>query len=74
MTDGPLTDAERDGISERATHGVWLTATREDVLRLVSEIRRLRSDWWLLRAAEEAGFLNDEKTLNILRKHRDDKR
>ena len=71
MRYAPLTDGELNAIADRAEHGVWLTATREDVQRLVGEVRRLRSDWWLLRAAEEAGFLHSDDALNILRKHRD---
>jgi hypothetical protein len=48
----PPTDAELDSIADRAAHGVWLKATPEDVQRLVAEIRRLRSEDWLLRATE----------------------
>lgn len=76
---GPLTDDELAALVERAEHGVWLTATPEDVQRLVAEVRRLRSDEWLEHATDEIGemdtrdHIDTAKVLALLRKHRDGK-
>ena len=80
MPDRPLTDSELSRIAETAERGVWLTARREDVLRLVAEVRRLQSDGWLQLAIVEIGKLNTRegyidtaKVLAILQRHRDSK-
>ena len=58
----------------------YATAAMSHAAAMVAEIRRLRSDDWLLRATDDIGDLDTfeghvdtAKVLAILRKHRDGK-
>ena len=78
----PLTDAALKVIEGNATDCYDCGSVATDVERLVAEVRRLRSDEWLEKAAEEISAspyaaIHSSKTEDairaILRKHRDGK-
>lgn len=73
-TPPPFTDAELDELEK--VNKPWADHIGSDVIAdLISEVRRLRSDEWLEKAAEEIGdwFDGDMRgeVLAALRKHRD---
>jgi len=73
----PLTDEQMDEMQRKwGTGTVSVESVYRDVCDLISEVRRLRSDEWLEKAAEEIGGISalagaTERALAILRKHRD---
>lgn len=80
----PLTDEELDHLEREAKRFTapepWEGNATETIVRLLAEVRRLRSDEWLERAADEIDggmdALNEtgpsrNEILDILRKHRD---
>ncbi len=78
----PLTDDELDAIARGGLYRLgrgWF-ARRDYRAPLLAEVRRLRSDGWLKRAAEAItdnevrdGYVEEVAVVAILRKHRDEK-
>ncbi len=78
----PLTDEELDAIARGGLYRLgrgWF-AQRDYRAPLLAEVRRLRSDDWLVRAAEKItdsevrdGYVEEAAVVAILRKHRDGK-
>jgi hypothetical protein len=84
VKDAPLTDADLSRIAALITPDFRCQECghpAEDIARLVAEVRRLRSDEWLEKAAEEIAkaFVLEtpvadwrrDAVVEILRKHRD---
>jgi hypothetical protein len=80
----PLTDADLDRIEALITPDFRCQECghpAEDITRLIAEVRRLRGDEWMEKAAEEiAPMIHDDlmtdaraEVIAILRKHRDGK-